>query len=116
MPFIPADKLAKIWGNGFIKINAIDNVDNLGAYVAGYMSKNLDDPRYDGKKRFFSSKGLYKPEELKSINPIDLGEFTEEHKVYETTFENEYTGKIHYKQYNLRKKVLKGTEKMECGG
>jgi len=36
---------------------------------------------------------------------IDLGEFTEDHKVYETSFENEYTGVIHYKQYNLKKRI-----------
>lgn len=103
MPFIPANELSKMWNQGFIKINAIDSVDNLGAYVAGYMSKNLDDSRYDGQKRYFSSKGLHKPEEIKSINPIHLGEFTEEHKVYETSFENEYTGVIHYRQYNLKR-------------
>lgn len=103
MPFIPANDLSKIWGQGFIKINAIDQVDNLGAYVVGgYMCKKLDDPRYDGQKRYFSSRGLYESLEVKSALPIDLGEFTEDHKVYETSFENEYTGVIHYKQYNLR--------------
>lgn len=77
-------------GQGFIKINAIDQVDNLGAYVVGgYMSKKLDDPRYDGQKRYFSSRGLHESLEVKSALPIDLGEFTEDHKVYETSFEND---------------------------
>ena len=106
MPFIPADKLSKKWGQGFIKINAIDNVDNLGAYVVGYMCKKLDDVRYDGQKRYFSSRGLQESLEVKSALPIDLGEFTEDHKVYGTSFENEYTGVIYYKQYNLKKKLV----------
>ena len=105
MPFIPADELSKIWGQGFIKINAIDNVNNLGAYVVGgYLCKKLDDIRYDGQKRYFSSRGLYEPLEIKSTSPIDLGEFTENHKVYEACFQNEYTGTIYYRQYNLKKK------------
>jgi hypothetical protein len=114
MPFILADELSKIWNQGFIKINAIDNVDNLGAYVAGYMSKKLDDPRYDGQKRHFSSKGLYKSIEIKSINPIDLGEFTEDHMVYETSFENEYTGVIHYRQYNLKRTIGQKRRVLKC--
>jgi hypothetical protein len=115
MPFIRADKLQKIWGKGFIKINAIDNVDNLGAYVVGgYMCKKLDDVRYDGQKRYFSSRGLYEPLEVKSALPIDLGEFTEDHKVYETPFENEYTGVIHYKQYNLKRTIRQKRRIMEC--
>jgi hypothetical protein len=116
MPFIPADDLSKIWGEGFIKINAIDNVDNLGAYiVGGYMCKKFDDERYNGQKRYFSSRGLYEPLEVKSVRPIDLGEFTEENKVYETSFENEYTGIIHYTQYNLRRRYekKKGAHKNE---
>ncbi|HOE15901.1 MAG TPA: hypothetical protein PLX02_00650 [Syntrophorhabdaceae bacterium] len=112
MPFIPANDLSKIWGQGFIKINAIDQVDNLGAYVVGgYMCKKLDDPRYDGQKRYFSSRGLHESLEVKSAPPIDLGEFTEDHKVYETSFENGYTGVIHYKQYNLKKDRIGATGK-----
>jgi len=115
MPFIPANELREdIWGQGFIKINAIDNVDNLGAYVVGgYMNKGFDDERYDGQKRFFSSRGLYDPLEVKSTSPIDLGEFTEDHKVFETSFENEYTGIIHYKQYNLKRRAGFAKKPME---
>jgi len=39
LPYIPKAKLSKIWGNGFIKINDITNVDNVGAYLIGYMNK-----------------------------------------------------------------------------
>lgn len=30
LPFIDADELSSIWGNGFIKINRIDKVSNVG--------------------------------------------------------------------------------------
>lgn len=31
LPFISAKTLQEIWGNGFIRINKIDDVDNVGA-------------------------------------------------------------------------------------
>lgn len=36
-PFIPSADLAKIWGHGFIKIKALKNVDNIGAYLSAYL-------------------------------------------------------------------------------
>jgi mRNA-degrading endonuclease HigB of HigAB toxin-antitoxin module len=57
-------------------------------------------------QRHCSIRGFHEPLEVKSALPIDLGEFTEDHKVYEMSFENEYTGVIHYKQYTLKKKFV----------
>lgn len=36
-PFIPNAELAKIWGRGFVKIKALKNVDNIGAYLSAYL-------------------------------------------------------------------------------
>lgn len=36
--YIPNDELAEIWGNGFVKIQSLKNVDNIGAYVSAYLS------------------------------------------------------------------------------
>lgn len=36
-PFIPNAGLAKIWGHGFVKIKALKNVDNIGAYLSAYL-------------------------------------------------------------------------------
>lgn len=49
-PYIPADELARLWGQGFVKVNAIDNVDNLGAYVTKYMTKDNVDERLAGQR------------------------------------------------------------------
>ena len=35
--FIPANELAKLWGHGFIKIKALEGVDNIGAYLSAYL-------------------------------------------------------------------------------
>lgn len=37
-PFIENSKLAEIWGNGFVNVQALDNVDNLGAYLTAYLA------------------------------------------------------------------------------
>lgn len=37
-PFVPADDLARLWGFGFVKIKALDNVDNAGAYFTAYLA------------------------------------------------------------------------------
>ena len=36
--FIPNDELREIWGNGFVTIQSLKNVDNIGAYVSAYLS------------------------------------------------------------------------------
>lgn len=35
--FIPHKELAECWGHGFIKIKALEGVDNIGAYLSAYL-------------------------------------------------------------------------------
>ena len=37
-PFIPNNKLAEIWGNGFVSIKCVPYCDNLGAYLTAYLT------------------------------------------------------------------------------
>ena len=104
IPYIKADLLADIWGHGFIKINKIDNVDNVGAYVSKYITK--DNIKIEGMKSYFTSRGLFKPLELdkeKEVQSI-VDSVPLEKLVYETSFLNDYTGIVTYKQYNLKHK------------
>ena len=106
MPYIDANRLASIWQNGYIKINAIDHVDNVGAYITKYMTKDNDDSRLKGEKSYFASRGLYKPIE-RFIDHKQLTDFKRifEHvKVYEAEFDNDYYGRIYYTQYNTKKR------------
>jgi len=111
MPYIKANDIGNVWGNGFIKINKIDDVDNVGAYVSEYLGQaekgqghNIEDDRLQGKKSYFSSRGLYKPVEItdKKIVERVAAALPEEYLTYSATFENENLGNILYKQYNLR--------------
>lgn len=101
LPYIQNKDLSAIWGNGYVKINKIDNVDNVGAYVCKYMTKT-DDDRLAGQKMYFASRGLEKPTEIKEIGRVEslTAALPSVACVYEAVFENEYNS-ISYKQYNL---------------
>lgn len=103
IPYIKADLVAEIWGHGFIKINAIDQVDNVGAYVSKYITKDND--KIQGMKSYFASRGLLKPIEIENEKEVqNLADSVPFEKlVYENSFSNEYTGIITYKQYNLKR-------------
>jgi len=116
MPFTKQKIIEETWGNGFIKINKIDDVDNVGAYVAEYLGnaekgqgKDVFDDRLQGKKSYFSSRGLYKPIEItdKKIVEQVATALPSENLTYSATFENEHLGNIIYKQYNLKKMISK---------
>ena len=91
-----------IWGHGFIKINRITNVDNVGAYICKYMTKCEDEKKLRGKKIYFNSRGLKKPREIKEPGIVKTICDSLKYQVpsYEKTFENEYNS-INYKQYIL---------------
>lgn len=36
--FVPSHELAELWGHGFIKVERIQNVDNIGAYLSAYLA------------------------------------------------------------------------------
>lgn len=36
--FIDSNVLAEMWGQGFVKIKSLNNVDNIGAYVSAYLT------------------------------------------------------------------------------
>jgi hypothetical protein len=105
MPYIPHSELTEIWGHGFVHIRAIDEVDNVGAYVTKYMTKDNKDDRLRGEKCYFSSRGLLKPTE-EIIEKEDLNALRvalSPNKSYEDTFFNEHLGNITYEQYKLKR-------------
>lgn len=108
LPFIKAKEIQDIWRNGYIKINAIEHVDNLGAYVVKYMNKDTEDTRLQDIKAYNYSKNLIKPREFKSWKPeemqyiYDMNEMLENEKpVYVATYTSEKCGEVNIKQYNF---------------
>ena len=57
LKFIWADKLAEIWGKGFIKIRKIGQSQSIANYITKYMSKNFEDCSFGRQEKdFFQSK------------------------------------------------------------
>lgn len=104
LPYIESKVIQEVWGYGFIKVNKIDDIDNVGAYICKYLTKSNVDSRLEGRKCYFNSRGLKKPlevylddDELKDIKKrLPEGAMT-----YKSEFDNEYLGKIEYQQFNL---------------
>ena len=112
LPYIPVAEVSEVWGHGFIKVNAIDNCDNIGAYVSKYMGKDVEDERLKGEKCYFSSRGLHKPIEVleqKKIAPILQALCG--YETYDSTFLNDYLGEVVYRQYNTNKVLNKSAIK-----
>lgn len=100
-PYIKNKRLNELWGHGFVKINKIKHVDNVGAYVTKYMTKDCNDDRLLGEKMWFSSKGLEEPKEIKDKKSIEnLEDSLYWFQTYSNTFSNDYNS-IKYTQYNI---------------
>lgn len=109
--YIPNEKIAEIWGNGFTKTKRIESVDNIGAYLSAYLT-NLEDGRKaerlylypSGVNIYRTSRGIKKPNVIKGDMRID-----EKHKVYEREFEikidDEVVNRVKIKQYNFKRVV-----------
>lgn len=106
LPYIPNKKLGLIWRNGYVKINDIEHVDNVGAYMCKYMLKDVNDNRLAGRKAYLTSKNLDRPLELRGKEAeriIELYKLDQKKEVYTNSYESEYLGKITYKEFNLKR-------------
>ena len=103
MPFIHYSEIYEIWGQGNIDIKILNDVDNIGAYVCKYLSKDMFDERTFGKKKFFRSQTLLEPVEILGYWGM---KFIEKFcsaltPVFEKSFESEWVGEVEYKAYKL---------------
>lgn len=104
LEYIWGDDLAKIWKEGFVNIKNINGVSNIGAYVCKYMSKEFEDERLDGKKRYFASRGLKKPIEIKeqSLAHCILSKVPKELLRFQKEFDGHQEDvKVKYSQYQI---------------
>ena len=105
LPYIKNTTLEMIWGQGFIKINKIDNCDNVGSYVAKYMTK--DNEQLIEQKSYFTSRNLEKSIEFINEKEIEIlaDSLSPTDVVYLNSFVNDYLGLVNYTQYNIKEQV-----------
>lgn len=100
LPYVDVNKIAEVWGNGYIKLNRIDHVDNVGAYICKYLSKE-EAEAFKGKKCYFNSRGLNKPIEITDKKKTSqlLAQLEGRDAKISKSYESDYRGKIEYMQY-----------------
>jgi len=102
LPFVTIGRLQAIWGQGFIKINKIDSVNNVGAYMSKYLGKELDERTF-GKKKYFRSQNLKEAVELLGWLALRFFEkfLSFLTPVFEKFFKSEWVGEVEYSAYTL---------------
>lgn len=96
----------KVWKHGFVDIKQMDHVDNVGAYIVKYMTKNVAVHFFKGKKIYLCSKGLERPivyKDYEAEQIIKQYELDRKKEVFTNSYESEYLGQITYKEYNLKR-------------
>lgn len=114
--YIEQKELEKIWGNGFIWIRDLltsnngKPVDNVGAYLVKYMNKNIVDKRLMGKKAYFTSRNLVRPEIVYENMSLDecfeKYDLDKNHMVYNNSFQSKENGIVDYFEFNKRRELL----------
>jgi len=106
LKYVENRDLRDIWRNGFVKINRIKHVDNIGAYIVKYTNKNCDDVRLHKRKAYLRSENLKKPKVLIGRNAIEFAEknkLLKEMPVYMDAYFSEHYGLITFREYNLKR-------------
>jgi hypothetical protein len=101
---VDTKKIEKVWRHGFVKINKIKSINNVGLYVSKYLSKESFNRKYFGKKKFFYSRNLNRPQEFKGqeCEEMLMGYSPPPEKVYEKEFSNKYRGEVMVNIYQLK--------------
>lgn len=114
LPYVPAKYIENKWKQGYVKINKIKHVDNIGAYVTKYMTEDMDDKRLQGKKAYNHSQNNTKPMLLTSWKNSSQTQFIYDNYckdkkslVYERLIHTQDHGTILFRQYNFNRKPQK---------
>lgn len=108
--YIPHAELERLWGHGFVSVQDITRVDNIGAYLSAYLS-NTDSIKGgrlylypSGMKIYRCSRGIVKPKRTVENSLVVDAVLSNSPVRFEGTYEYDNKGfKVHvtYKQYNL---------------
>lgn len=117
--FIPNKILNEIWGNGFVKVNRLKDIDNIGAYISAYLI-NIKDGEctkkgarlylYPPNHRLYRySKGIIKPTSvyisyLSALRKLKNSKLTYQYAI--NISDNNYSNDIIYQYFNSNKREL----------
>jgi hypothetical protein len=101
LPFIDKEKLAKLWGYGFIDIRKPDYL--VGSYLFKYLSKTLYDEKLKGVRVYFYSKNLDKPILHTGLYAYDIATNLQDKEIhFANQYKNKYNGDVvKYRQFKV---------------
>ncbi|MCK5413284.1 MAG: hypothetical protein KAI57_02810 [Candidatus Pacebacteria bacterium] len=96
LTYIKKKTIEKIWSHGFVKINRVQSVRNLGAYFAKHGTKGdeVESKLLASRKKFFCSRGINRPIILR--NPDKTKEYIDKNLQNKVAFFRK-----NYKKENL---------------
>lgn len=109
LPYVPIEDLRKCWPYGFVKINKIFNTSKVAWYLSKYLSKNVNDSRFNGHRCYSRSNNIQKPKvfygnhlekALKYLSKLGID------PIYQKKLRSEWYGKITCESYNLCKEPV----------
>ncbi len=96
---------AELWDQGYVKTNQIYSVSSLGAYVSKYLYKDFADDRLIGRKAYFTSRGLIRPQifgtGMHSVFPevFDALDVKNAKLLYESQWTDQYQDNVRYQKF-----------------
>lgn len=115
--YIKNSTLNEIWSYGFVKVNRLKDIDNIGAYVSAYLINIKDGEQTKkgarlylypvGHQLYRFSKGIIKPNSEyisydEAIKKVSSDKLTYKSTLQITT-ENDFQNTIHYEYYNSKR-------------
>ena len=95
LPYIPYEKLQKIWKLGSVWINKvdIDSKDKRGRYITKYMEKGIAQELLEnkGKKSYYSSNNLDRPTQLRILDDDSIDDLVADKFI---AYQSEYISKV----------------------
>jgi len=106
--YIPNKKLRRIWGKGWVRINKVKDAHHAACYAGKYMGKNPGDKRLMGRKSYFTSRNLVRPEVYSGSGALAryqaIASMAKKH-YWKSSYNSEFCGKIDYKVFYLDQDV-----------
>jgi len=126
--------MAKLWGHGFVRVQRLEQVDNVGAYLTAYLT-NLPTSKAKGKAKAYekgarlhlyppgmnfyrSSSGIRPPERVRmpyeAVKAI-TGACTPCYRRQIEVENGDFKTVITYTQYNLKRRAVKDAKATKAG-
>lgn len=61
LPFVPIAKFKSLWSFGSVDLQVVEQINDVGAYLSKYLTKDTYDKRLYGQRAYNTSRGVIRP-------------------------------------------------------